>query len=333
MPERAEHIVLSRTDSIGDVMLTLPMADLIKKRFPNAYITFLGRAYTVPILERCAHIDNILTLEQLTLNSDRGAIETLRRLHIDAFIHVFPVRRIARWAAHAGIPHRIGTSHRWWHWLNCNHRIAFSRKNSDLHEAQLNTRLLAPFGITDQLGTTELAAYAGFFATPLDPELRHFIRPDKKNVILHPHSSGSAVEWDLDRYSELIRLLHPAHFNIIVTGTALEAERYRTKLQLNRSNVTDVGGQLDLQQLIGLINACDALVAASTGPLHIAAACGIRAIGLYANARPIHPGRWAPVGKDPHALFEDDVAEDADLQTRINAIRADKIMRLLEEML
>ncbi|MCB0778620.1 MAG: hypothetical protein KDC03_03595, partial [Flavobacteriales bacterium] len=58
-------------------------------------------------------------------------------------------------------------------------------------------------------------------------------------------------------------------------------------------------------QLIALIGASDALVAASTGPLHIAAASGKRAIGLFAPRRPIHPGRWAPLGPDAHALVHD----------------------------
>ena len=70
-------------------------------------------------------------------------------------------------------------------------------------------------------------------------------------------------------------------------------------------HVTDATGLLDLRQLIMLIGACDALVAASTGPLHVAAACGIRAIGLYSPRRPIHPGRWAPIGRDAHALVND----------------------------
>ncbi len=330
MPERSEHIVLSRTDSIGDVMLSLPMAGLLKKRFPRSYITFLGRSYTTPVLERCSHIDNIITLEQLTVNGERGAVELLRRSHIDAFVHVFPVRRIARWAALAEIPHKIGTNRRWWHWLHCDHRIALSRRNSDLHEAQLNTRLLAPFGIAADLTTHELAAYSGFFPSAADQQLKDLIRPRRRNIILHPHSSGSAVEWGLEKYAELIRLLHPGDFHVIITGTELEAERYRSKLPINLPHVTDLGGKLDLPRLISLIGICDALVAASTGPLHIAAACGIRAIGLYANVRPIHPGRWAPIGRSAHAVIEEDIPPDSDPQQHINAIKPEKVMRLLE---
>ncbi len=314
-------------------MLTLPMAGLLKQRFPKSYLTFLGRAYTTPVLEQCSHVDNILTLEELTVNGERGAVETLRQMHIDAFVHVFPVRNIARWAARAEIPHRIGTNRRWWHWPNCNHRIPLSRRNSDLHESQLNVKLLAPFGITSEPTTTELAARTGFFPPPPEPGLLEHLMPGKKHVILHPYSSGSAVEWGLERYTELIHLMDPLEFQFIITGTALEAEKYRMKLPVKLPNVTDLGGQLDLRGLISLIGACDAIVAASTGPLHIGAACGIRAIGLYANIRPMHPGRWAPIGKDAHALIEEDLIPTTDPQQHISAIRPTQVMRLLEDLL
>jgi ADP-heptose:LPS heptosyltransferase len=43
------------------------------------------------------------------------------------------------------------------------------------------------------------------------------------------------------------------------------------------------------------------LVAGSTGPLHLAAALGRHALGLYPPIRPMHPGRWGPLGA--HAGF------------------------------
>ncbi len=49
-------------------------------------------------------------------------------------------------------------------------------------------------------------------------------------------------------------------------------------------------GRLDFTQLIAFIaNAMMLLVATSTGQLHIAAALGKRAIGLYPSIRPMHP--------------------------------------------
>ncbi|MBX2972589.1 MAG: glycosyltransferase family 9 protein [Flavobacteriales bacterium] len=295
-------IILSRTDSIGDVMLTLPMAGLLKRAFPGVRITFIGRTYTKPVLERCAHVDHIITLEELEAGD---AVAILRDLNADALIHVFPRREIARWARVAGIPMRIGTSHRWWHWVTCTNRVAFSRKRSDLHEAQLNLKLLAPLLEAPAPALSELAERSGFTEPPLPDRIRGWLRPGTRTVILHPGSKGSAVEWGLENFAALIRLLNEGQFTAIVTGTQAEAEHYRTVLPLGHPRTIDAGGALTLNELIALIGASDALVAASTGPLHIAAASGIRAIGLYSPRRPIHPGRWAPLGRDAHALVFD----------------------------
>jgi heptosyltransferase-3 len=63
----------------------------------------------------------------------------------------------------------------------------------------------------------------------------------------------------------------------------------------------DLTGQLSLPQLLAFIAQADGLVAGSTGPVHLAAALGRHALGLYPPIRPMHPGRWAPLG--PHAEF------------------------------
>lgn len=302
MLKAPEHIILSRPDSIGDVVLTLPLAGLLKQRFPGVRITFLGRDYTRPVLEHCIHVDHIITLEEL---QGGDGSSTLGALKADALVHVFPKKEAARWAKQAGIPMRVGTTNRWWHWFMCTHRVAFSRKKSDLHEAQLNVKLLAPFGIKEMPTLDRLAGLSGFSAPTLNGVSGSWIVPDRRTVILHPGSKGSAVEWGLENFSELIRLLNEGPYMTIVTGTQAEAEHYRTTLPLDHPQTIDAGGKLKLNELIALIGASHALVAASTGPLHIAAATGIRAIGLYSSRRPIHPGRWAPIGRDAHALVND----------------------------
>lgn len=327
-----EHIVLSRTDSIGDVMLTLPMVGLLKQAFPGVRITFIGRTYTKPVLERCVHVDRIITLEELEAGD---AVGMLRALKADVLIHVFPRREIARWARAAGIPIRIGTSHRWWHWTTCTQRVAFSRRRSDLHEAQLNLKLLAPLVDEPSPSLAELAERSGFSAPVLPERLGAWVRPGARTVILHPGSKGSAVEWGEENFAALVRLLSAGSFTVIVTGTQAEASHYRTVLPMDLPGVIDAGGALSLAELIGLIGASDALVAASTGPLHIAAACGIRAIGLYSPRRPIHPGRWAPLGRDAHALVLDPtcaacaVGRPCDCVQRISPQR---VFALLEEL-
>jgi hypothetical protein len=59
-----------------------------------------------------------------------------------AIVHVFPRPQIARAARH--IPIRIGTYSRGYHWWTCNRLVRLHRKNSSLHEIELNLALLQP---------------------------------------------------------------------------------------------------------------------------------------------------------------------------------------------
>jgi len=327
-----DHIILSRTDSIGDVMLTLPMAGLLKQRFPGVRITFIGRTYTKPVLERCAHVDRIITLEELEAG-DAPAL--IRALHADVLIHVYPRKELAQWARQASIPVRIGTSHRWWHWFTCTHRVPFSRKRSTLHEAQLNLKLLAPLLHSPAPPLETLAAWSGFTPPALPERLKTWRRAGTRSVILHPGSKGSAVEWGLDNFAALMRRLSNGPYTVMVTGTQAEAEHYRTVLPLDLPNTIDAGGSLALDELIALIGSSDALVAASTGPLHIAAASGIRAIGLFAPRRPIHPGRWAPIGQDTHALVYDPACANCAAGRPCDCVKSispERVAALLEEL-
>jgi ADP-heptose:LPS heptosyltransferase len=56
-------------------------------------------------------------------------------------------------------------------------------------------------------------------------------------------------------------------------------------------------GKLSLPELISFLNKAHFVVAASTGPLHIASALGRNTVGLYSPRKPIWPRRWAPIGK------------------------------------
>ena len=291
------RLLISRIDAIGDVVLTLPLATLLRRRFPDATIGFLGKLYTKPVIECCSAVDEFVEVDDF-LNSK----ETAGRW--DAIIHVFPRKEIALQAWRAGIPLRIGTSSRPYHWLTCNKLIKLSRRHSPLHEAQLNAALLSPFGIEpphikEAFGTL----YSFNRLPPLPADAATLLQPGKRHVILHPKSQGSAREWGLAHFEELIRLLPAERYQIFISGTAADAPALSPLLQSVGDSVTEIIGKLELRGFIAFIAACDALVAASTGPLHIAAALGKRAIGIYPSIRPMHAGRWGPLGPEAAALY------------------------------
>lgn len=292
-----KNLIISRTDGIGDVILTLPVAGLMKKLHPGVKISFVGRSYTAPVITACEHVDEFINWDEVSRYTPRKRIEYFKGLQADAIVHVYPDRELARTAYHSDIPLRVGTSHRFHHWLYCNHLVPVGRKRSPLHEAQLNARLFSPLGAEKTPALAELMPLMGLTKPAvLDETFARWLDPDRFNLILHPKSKGSAREWGLDNFSELICLLPRERYKIFISGSNDDGTALQPLFARWGSDVSDITGKMPLSQFVAFINKADGLVAASTGPLHIAAALGKVTVGLYAPMRPIDPGRWAPLG-------------------------------------
>lgn len=314
-------IILSRTDSIGDVVLTLPMAGYIKQHFPNCKIIFLGRNYTRDVVALSKHVNEFVSWDD---------VEVRKNLKADVILHVFPVKEIAKQAKQNGIKLRVGTKNRLYHWLYCNKLVNLSRKNSPLHESQLNIKLLDFLNIPADVKLTDVKNNYGFTkAEPLAEEWKSLIDRTRINVILHPKSKGSAREWGLENFSSLIANLPNEKFKIFISGTKEEGELVKPLLE-KHNTVIDLTGKLSLKQFISFINNADALVAASTGPLHIASALGKKAIGLFAPMRPIHPGRWMPVGEKASYLVMNKECSDCRKNNDCHCIREIKAKEVVD---
>jgi heptosyltransferase-3 len=291
-----ETFIISRTDAIGDVVLTLPVAGVLRSLYPASRILFLGRSYTEEVVRCCEHIDGFLNWDEWLVLPSGEAARAMAATGADCIVHVFPRREISRIAWKARIKERIGTTNRIYHWRYCNVRVPLSRKNSPYHEAQLNLRLLTPLGAKELYSLPEIAGYYGLTRLPpLPAAIASLLEPDRFNLILHPKSRGNGREWGLDNFRALIGLLPRDRYNLFLTGTAAEGKLLAPLIR-EFPFLTDLTGRLSLSEFVAFIAAADGLVASGTGPLHLAAALGIHALGLFPPIRPIHPGRWAPVG-------------------------------------
>lgn len=269
--------LISRTDGLGDALLTLPLARAIKRQSPTSRVRFLASDAVAPFLELAVDVDEVY--------AKGNTAQALQGCH--TVVHVFPDRQVARAAKHQGIPVRIGTRNRWWHWLTCTERVALSRKNSPLHEAELNIALAATcFG-----GTTP--SLQSLLDVPLvvggaTPSLRR-----GSYVVLHPLSHGSAPRVPFAHWARVVTALIEQGMAVVVTGSAAE----RSSLEsLSRCGALVVAGNTTPSELAGLLGSARLVVAHSTGPLHLAALMNVPVVGLYPDRRPMHAGRWGPLG-------------------------------------
>ncbi|MET0323179.1 MAG: glycosyltransferase family 9 protein [Duganella sp.] len=295
------RILITRTDNIGDVVLTLPLAGYLRKLYPQAEILFLCRRYAAAVVAQCRHVDRVVTIEELGDDLAAG----LRATGCDTVLFVFPRRPLAHAARRAGIERRIGSMRRFYHWTTCN-RLAHitSAESAPLHEAQRSFQLLRPLGVEHIPTLDEVVSLYGL-DTPRDPAADAVLAGGAFNLILHPKSNGNGREWPLAHFTTLARMLGVfPDVRVLVTGSAAEGELLAQQAQalLALPNVENLCGRLDLAGFTALIGGCDGLIASGTGPLHLAAALGRPVVGLFPPIEPIHPVRWAALGIRAHNL-------------------------------
>lgn len=286
---RAQRIGIVRTDRLGDVVLTLPLARAIKEAFPSAEVSFIAHSRVAPLVEDCGVVDRCFYV-------DREPIPTLvRREQFDAIF--FPRSRPDEvWHAwQVGVPLRIGTAYRWWSVLY-NVRIPDHRSRAIFHEAEYNVRMLEH--ITQQryavalippriLDATRAAAVAILHQAGWND--------GEPFIVLHPGGSGSTPLWrKFPTLAVLLATMLP-HYRLVVTGTAAESALC-TEIVAARDGVINLCNRTSLEQLIAVLDRAAAVVANATGVLHIAAALGRPVVGLYpADPPALSPARWGPL--------------------------------------
>ena len=73
-----QKIIISRTDSIGDVILTLPLAGYLKQCFPQTKIVFFGKSYTKAVVDACKYVDEIIVY-----HTEEDLLNIFKTQHID----------------------------------------------------------------------------------------------------------------------------------------------------------------------------------------------------------------------------------------------------------
>jgi ADP-heptose:LPS heptosyltransferase len=283
--EHLERVLLVRPDKIGDLVLSLPAAAVLKERFPGVRIDVLASSYNARLLPYTRHVDQARLFTDAR-GEPRPVTDVARELaaeRYDAAVFLKPDWGSAAAAFRARIPRRVGTWRRACSIL-FNQHVNNRRKHAGLHEIDLNLMLLRPFGVDavrdGRVPVLETDASVG-------RQTRAALGVPREYVVVHAGSGGSVPNWPRDSYSALVNRLGATRAVVLTAALPLPA---------TAGAITDCSGNTTFDDLVHLLAGASAVVAGSTGPLHVAAALGTPVVGLLPNHRYLGPQRWGPRG-------------------------------------
>jgi heptosyltransferase I len=294
-PQHFRRALFVRLDRIGDLVLSLPTDASLTINEVDWWIP-KGLSFVTDTAQpgrRGREFGQHLKFDEVI---DLVRIVRKNRYDLAVVFHAPWWASFVLWAAR--VPVRIGVLSQWHSFLFFNRGVRQKRSLAEASELEYNFRLLES-GLDLKPGTLKrqtlkLHAKSG----------RPALAPEGDFYVVHPGMSGSALNWSTERYATLISQLSLEH-PVIITGTASDETflaPLRTKLPESQK-VIWLDRKLSGTELVGLLQNAKAVIAPSTGVLHLAASTGVPTLGLFSQIRAQRAVRWGPMG-DRTAVVE-----------------------------
>jgi len=116
-------------------------------------------------------------------------------------------------------------------------------------------------------------------------------------AVINPGAGWGAKQWPAERFGEVAKALAVHNLKTLVNAGPAEESMADAVVRASGGNAFPL--RCSIGQLIAIMRRARLAIAGDTGPLHLAAALGVRTVGLYG---PTDPARTGPFGAPGVAL-------------------------------
>ena len=285
------RVLLVRLSAMGDVLFSLETLASLKNERPDVRVDFLVEDRFASVLRGHPMLEQLHVYPRRRLSEVPRALWALRRTRYDAVLDLHGNTKSAIHTRLARAQRRLGYD-------APIAREGAQRLYSEVvtlpsprpHRADQGYHLLRALGLRGEPARAVLPPAPGFTPTTLD-------------VILHPGTSDFArfKRWPTAHFAELARRLTGAGVAVGVSGGPGEQDLIEA-VRSGAEDVQPIRGANGLVELGAAYGAARAVVAADTGPLHLAAAAGTPVVALFG---PKDVDLYGPRGDGHRVLFHD----------------------------
>lgn len=304
------RILVVQTAFIGDVILTLPLVQVLKEFFPQAEIDVVLVPRAAEIFRNHPAVGTVIEYDKR--GKERGwagfrkmvGIVRERRYQLAVIPH--RSLRSSLLAFLGRVPLRLG-------FRKGGGRFLLTRAmpyDQDRHEIERNLSLLAGIGIRD-IGKVLPKVHPSNSDVAAVTKLIEGIpsKKQKRMIAVAPGTIWNTKRWPKERFAELVGLLTDEGFAVVLVGGREDVDLCREIRETAEKNfVVDASGRLSLLESAELIRRCCLTVSNDSAPMHLSVAVGTPVVAIFGATVPAFG--FAPYG--PH----DAVVETRGLRCR-----------------
>ncbi|MBT7670050.1 MAG: glycosyltransferase family 9 protein [Bdellovibrionales bacterium] len=311
------RVVISRTDAIGDTVLTIPMARMLKRAWPDVHITFIVAPISAPLMLYHQEIDDLWVLDRSETQSAQLSFlyKKFKELKPDIYLYVGGSHLPSTVAYLQRVKRRGGLKSRWQSFMLLNCGVRQRRSISLMHELEYNLNLLAPLGIeylatdrqqinpTINISEDEKNDAKNYLSEQLE---KKGITRQKEMIVIHPGMTGHTLNWPALYYARLPLLIEsrfPNRFLFVFSYTDSDQElieQIKNHFQISENRQIEQkvlffnGKDCGLRTYMSLLAQSTLFIGPSTGPTHLANILGVKMVGIYSPIKLQSAKRWGP---------------------------------------
>jgi lipopolysaccharide heptosyltransferase I len=311
------RVALVKLSSLGDVVHALPVAAARRAARPAARLTWIVERREAAVLRDHPALDEVIVADtrgwrrarrpaelRTALTDMRALRRRLRQSRFEVALDLQALIKSGAVTLATGAATRVGFAAGWGREplsvLFTNRRV--QPPPSARHVVEQYLALLGPLGIETPSVQFCLPSSPAVEARMDEWLATVGLKPHRRLVVLNPGAGRAAKQWPLAHFTALARrLAHEADARVLVTWGPGEVRAARTIVEGAESGV--LAPPTDLDALLALLRRASVVVAADTGPLHMAAALGTPCVGLYGPTSAVRNG---PYGSAHRALSSPD---------------------------
>jgi lipopolysaccharide heptosyltransferase II len=314
-PIHVSKVLLVRLRQIGDVIFTTPAVHALRRRFPDAHLTYIVEPAAAPVVIGNPHLDHVIVAPRGDgLGGLLADVRLGRRLRAERYdlaidFHGGPRASFLTWLS--GAPARIGyrVAGRSWMYTRAVDRPRALRAR---HSVENQWDLLTALGIAAPDPATnpvEMAVEPGVAALVSKRLDEAGVDATAALAVVHVSAGNPFRRWPIEHFVALVSAL--AHEDprrrIVITSGPSEHEAADRVIEGARARVgADAAarvvscGEFSLAELRALVERAALYIGGDSGPLHIAATSRVPIVGLYGPTLPTRSAPW----RDPACVTE-----------------------------
>ncbi len=330
------RILITRTDRLGDVLLSTPVIKNLRDSLPGAYIAMMVKESLVDLLIGNPYLDEVIAFDKSKKHkgiiNSLAFIKYLKEKRFDSVLILHPTVRVHIIAFLTGIKERMGYDIKFGFLNTC---ILKHEKNlGQKHEIEYVLEFLKEIGISYPDKTMYMPIYSEAEAWA-ERFLKENGLNNSKIVLIHAQASCPSRLWPQEDYNYVAeRIINNYKARIVYVG-----EKRDDKIK-EGDGILNFTGKTTISQLASIIKHIDLLISNDSGPVHIAVALGTPVISIFGRNQPgLSPKRWGHSNSKSVFLHKDigcEVCLAHDCKNGfvcLNAIKPQDVLSCAEKLL